>query len=104
VTKIISVTIKTLVTLKAGAKHELLFNELASELCLWSRGSSLAAALGVTKFITIKAMHSVTLCCSPKSDLSSTKSLTRLIAMLVMNFFIKLQLSMSLCLTNQLQN
>jgi hypothetical protein len=55
-----------LVTPKVGAKHEHLFNELASEAVagLFNKSSSLDAALGVTKFITIIAMYLVTLCCA----------------------------------------
>ncbi len=90
--KIISVTIKTLVTLKALAKHELLFNELASEVGLWRRRSHLAAALGVTNFITIIAMHSVTLCRAAEADLLNESSslgaaldMTKFIIVTVMN-------------------
>jgi hypothetical protein len=55
-----------LVTPKAGAKHELLFNKpvSASEASLLYKSSCLAAALGVTKFITITAMFLVALCCA----------------------------------------
>jgi hypothetical protein len=48
-----------LVTPKAGAKRELLFNKLASEAVLLNK--SLDSALGVMKFITIIAMNLVTL-------------------------------------------
>jgi hypothetical protein len=55
-----------LITPKVGAKRELLFNELASasEASLLNKSSCLAAALGVTKFITIIAMFLVALCCA----------------------------------------
>ncbi len=39
-------------TSKAAAKHDLLFNKPKAE------------ALGMTKFITVMAMNSVTLCCA----------------------------------------
>ncbi len=60
--KIISDTIKNLVTPKAGAKRELLYNKLASEVGLLNKSSHLAPTLGVAKFITIIAMNLVTLC------------------------------------------
>ncbi len=53
-----------LVTPKAGAKHELLFNETASEVGLLNKSSGLARALGVTKFINMRDMNLVTLCCA----------------------------------------
>jgi hypothetical protein len=40
-----------LVQPKAAAKCELLFNKMASEAGLFNKGSCLARALGVTKFI-----------------------------------------------------
>jgi hypothetical protein len=57
-----------LVTLKAVAKHKLLFNKVAAETeaGLLIKCSCLAAALGVTKFETIIAIFLVTLL---KSDL-----------------------------------
>jgi hypothetical protein len=64
VTKIIFVTIINLVTPKAGAKQALLFNELASEAGLLNKGSCLARALSVTKFINLRDMILVTLCCA----------------------------------------
>jgi hypothetical protein len=51
-----------LVTPKGAAKLELLFNELASEAGLLNKGSCLARALGVTKFINMRYMILVTLC------------------------------------------
>ncbi len=48
-------------TPRAAAKHELLLNEPASEVGLLNKSFCLAAALGVTKFITINAMNLVTL-------------------------------------------
>ncbi len=66
-TKIILVTIMNLVTTKAGAKHELLFNRTASETGLLNKSSHLAPALGVTKFIIdidIIDIILVTLCCA----------------------------------------
>ncbi len=53
-----------LVTLKAGAKHELLFNELPSEAGLLNKSSCLAAALRVAKFIAIIAVFLVACCCA----------------------------------------
>ncbi len=38
-----------------------------SEASLFNETSTLAAALGVTKFMTIIAMNLVTLCCAPYS-------------------------------------
>jgi hypothetical protein len=58
-----------LVTSKAGAKHEHLFNVPASEAGLLNEISCLALALGVTKFIIITDMIWVTLCLLLKSDL-----------------------------------
>jgi hypothetical protein len=55
-------TIMNLVTPRAGAKHKLLFNKRASEADLLNKGSYLARALGVTKFIKIRDMILVTLC------------------------------------------
>jgi hypothetical protein len=49
-----------MVTPKAGAKHELLFNKLTSGLLII--GSSLAWDLGVTKFTNVRGMILVTLC------------------------------------------
>jgi hypothetical protein len=54
VTKLITLIFINLVTPKARAKHELLFNEPASGLL--NKRSCLAPALGVTKFTTIIAM------------------------------------------------
>ncbi len=45
--KIVSVTNKELVTPKAGAQHELWFNEPASEAGLLNEGPCLARPLGV---------------------------------------------------------
>jgi hypothetical protein len=41
--------------------HELLFNKLTPEAGLLNKSSSLAAALGVTKFITVIATNLVAL-------------------------------------------
>ncbi len=49
-TEIISVTIMNLATPKAGAKHELLFSEPASEAGLLNKCLCLALALCVAKF------------------------------------------------------
>ncbi len=46
--KIIFLAVLNVVAPRAGAKHELIFNQPASEASLWSRSSCLAAALGVT--------------------------------------------------------
>ena len=62
--KIISVTIKNLVTPKAGAKRELLYNKLASEVGLLNKSSCLAPTLGVNKFIIVTDVILVTLCCA----------------------------------------
>jgi hypothetical protein len=63
-------TVTNSVTPKAGAKHELLLNKLASE----------PTALGVAKFITNIIMNWVTLCCPVKVQLScSTNSPLRLV-------------------------
>ncbi len=40
-------------------------NKAAPEAGLLNKSLSLAATLGVTKFITINAMSLVTLCCAP---------------------------------------
>ncbi len=50
VTKIMSVTIINLVTPEAGAKHEFLLNELASEAGLLNKCLCLARPSSVTKF------------------------------------------------------
>ncbi len=52
-----------LVTPKAGAKHELLFNKPASEASLLNKSSYLAPALGVTKFTLANDMFLFALCC-----------------------------------------
>jgi hypothetical protein len=62
VTKLIPVTMVTLVTPKAGAKHELLFNKPTSGLL--NKSSKLGATLGVIKLMAIIITHSVTLCCA----------------------------------------
>jgi hypothetical protein len=54
--------IMNLVTPKAGAKYEFLFNELDSGLL--NKSSFLAAALDVIKFITVVVTNLVTLCCA----------------------------------------
>jgi len=70
VTRFIANNVMNLVTPKATAKHELLFNK--SDLGLLNKNSRLAAALGVTKFTTVIAMNLVTLCCATKVRLRST--------------------------------
>ncbi len=62
-----SIFFNYLVTPKAEAKHELLFNKVLilagkSETGLLNKSSCLAPALGVTKFIIIKDMSLVSLC------------------------------------------
>ncbi len=59
-----------LVITKAGVKHELLLNKLASEVSLLSKSSSLAPGLDVAQFITvnIRPLFDVLL----KSDLRPT--------------------------------
>ncbi len=70
--------IKNLVTPKAGARHELLLNKLpqvslrifplytswGSEAGLLKKGSCLARALSVTKYLNVRDMILVTLCCA----------------------------------------
>jgi hypothetical protein len=59
-----------LVTLKAAAKRELLFNPTPlPEAGLSNKSSHLAAALGVTKFLVLLAMNLVTLCCATSVSL-----------------------------------
>ncbi len=57
-------SIVNLVTPKAGAKRELLFDRPASEASLLDKSSCLAQALGVTTFIDMRDMTLVTLCCA----------------------------------------
>jgi hypothetical protein len=66
VTKIIALKIKNLVTPKVGAKHELLFNKLslALEGSLLNKSSCLGPALGCIKFIIVRNVILVTLCCA----------------------------------------
>ncbi len=52
------------VTPKPGVKHELLFNEPASEASLLNMCSCLARVLGVTKFGKMRDMILITLCCA----------------------------------------
>jgi hypothetical protein len=54
VTKYIAMTAVNLITPKAAAKHELLFDKPVSEVGLLNKSSHLAPTLGVTKFITTK--------------------------------------------------
>jgi len=61
-TQIITATIMTLVTPKARAQHEVLFNKPATGLL--NKGSCLARALGVTYFMQVRNMTLVTLCCA----------------------------------------
>jgi hypothetical protein len=51
-----------LVTPKAAAKQELLFNQ--PEAVLLNKSSRLAAILGVTQFLTMIGKNLVTLCCT----------------------------------------
>jgi hypothetical protein len=67
-------TIMNLETPKAGAKHELLFNEPSSEAGLLNKSSCSAAALGVTKFIDVKDMILVTLYCATNVGLKCSKN------------------------------
>ncbi len=53
--KIISLACVNLVTPEAAAKHELLFNK--DRLSFLNKSSTLAAALGVTKFVIIIASN-----------------------------------------------
>jgi hypothetical protein len=64
VTRITTMAVMNSVTPKAAAKHDLLFKESASESGLLNKSSCLAAALGVTKFMTVIALNLVTLCCA----------------------------------------
>ncbi len=52
------------VTPKAVTKHDVLYNELSSDVGLLNKSSCLAAALGVTTFVTVLALNLVTLCCA----------------------------------------
>ncbi len=65
-TKIISLKIKNLGTPKAGAKQELLFDKLALALegSLLNKSSCLGPALGCIKFIIVRNVILVTLCCA----------------------------------------
>jgi len=58
VTKVIPLTIMNLVTPKAGAKHEVLFNKLASEAGLLNKSSCLAPASGATEFTIARVLFS----------------------------------------------
>ncbi len=60
----IPMTIMNLVTPKAGAKREVLFNKQALEAGLLYKCSFLARGLGVTKFTNVRDMILVTLCCA----------------------------------------
>jgi hypothetical protein len=64
VSKFIVLIFMDLVTPKTGAKHELLFNELATVSSSLNKNTYSAPALGVTKFITFIPMNLVTLCCA----------------------------------------
>jgi hypothetical protein len=57
-------TIINFVTPKVAAKSDLSFHKPAYEESLLNKSSCLAAALGVTKFVTITLMVLVTLCCA----------------------------------------
>jgi hypothetical protein len=60
-----------LVTPKAGAKHKLLFNKLASEAGLLSKCSCLARALGMTMFTNVRDINFLSHFVVPlKSDLN----------------------------------
>jgi hypothetical protein len=63
VTKIIILAIVKLITPKAGAKHELLFNKPISGAGLLNKCSCLAQALAVTKFKNVRDMILVLLSC-----------------------------------------
>ena len=58
----IAMIVMNLVTPKAGAKHERLFNKPAS-VC-WIISSCPTQALGVTKFTNVGDMILITLCCA----------------------------------------
>ncbi len=66
--RIIAIAVKNSVAPKAAIKHELLFNKPASGLGfkagVLNKGSCLARALGVTKFINMRDMILVTLRCA----------------------------------------
>jgi len=59
----ITTSVLNLVTPKAAAKRELFFNKQASEVGLLNKSTHLAAALGMTKFLTISGMNLVAHCC-----------------------------------------
>ncbi len=67
-TKITSLILVNLVTPKARAKHEPIHNKLAlglrPKVSLLNETSVLALTIGVTKFIIVKDMISVTLGCA----------------------------------------
>ncbi len=63
-TKIITIIVENLVTLKAAAKQELLFNKPASEAGVSYKSSFLTPALGATKFANVRDMILVTLSCA----------------------------------------
>ncbi len=60
-TKFVAMIFVILNTHKAGAKHDILINTLASEANLLNKSSCLAPVVGVTKFIIVTAMILVTL-------------------------------------------
>jgi hypothetical protein len=64
VTRRIALIDMNLVTPKAGAKHELLFNKPVSWAGLLHKSSCLAAALGVHKLRTVVAKNLATFCCT----------------------------------------
>jgi hypothetical protein len=63
VTQFKAMIVISLVTLKEAAKLQLVFKKPASGAGLLNKSSHLAAALGVTKFITNTVMNFVTICC-----------------------------------------
>ena len=74
VTKLIPLSYLNLVTPKAGAKCELLFNKPVSEAGLLNKSSCLAPALVVTKFTTVRDMTLVKLCCATQVGLACSKN------------------------------
>ncbi len=58
-----------LVAPKGAAQHNHLFSKPTTEASLLNKSSSLAPALGVTKFMIVTDMLLVRLCCATQSDL-----------------------------------
>jgi hypothetical protein len=77
--------VTNLVIPKAAAKRELLFNKQASEAGLLNKSSCLARTLGVTKFMNIRDMIWVALCCATEVKLVQQTHLSCYIVWLGLN-------------------